>query len=63
MRNMDLHPTKAVLPDGTIMSGNVLRRNIFYYRDPEAKLYQAPQRAARPQRSRTTTWSGTSASR
>ncbi len=39
MRNMHTHPTKAVLPDRTIMSGNVLQRNIFYYRDPKAKLF------------------------
>ena len=40
MRNMQLHPTKAVLPDKTIMSGNVLQRNIFYYRNPDAKLFR-----------------------
>jgi parallel beta-helix repeat protein len=40
MRNMRLHPTQAVLPDKTIMSGNVLRRNIFYYRNPAAKLFR-----------------------
>jgi parallel beta-helix repeat protein len=39
MRNMHLHPTQAVLPDHTIMSGNVLRRNIIAWRDPQAKLY------------------------
>ena len=40
MRNMDLHPTKAVLPDGTIMSGNEFVRNIIAYRDPQAKLFR-----------------------
>jgi len=39
MRNMNLHPTNAVLPNGLIMSGNVVCRNIFYYRIPDAKLY------------------------
>ena len=39
MRNMSLHPSKAVLPDGTIMSGNVLTRNIVYYQNPKSKLY------------------------
>jgi hypothetical protein len=37
MRNMQTHPTKAVLPDGKIMSGNRYTRNIIYYRDPQAK--------------------------
>jgi parallel beta-helix repeat protein len=40
MRNMQLHPTQAVLPDKTIMSGNVLERNIFYYHNPAAKLFR-----------------------
>jgi len=39
MRNMNLHPTNAVLPDATIMSGNVLTRNIVCYQNPKAKLY------------------------
>jgi parallel beta-helix repeat protein len=39
MRNMDIHPNKAVLPDGKIMSGNQFRKNIIYYRDPDAKLF------------------------
>jgi hypothetical protein len=39
MRNMNLHPTNAVLPDATIMSGNVFTRNIIFYQDPKAKLY------------------------
>ncbi len=39
MRNMHIHPSQAVLPDRTIMSGNVVRRNIIYYRDPQTKLY------------------------
>jgi parallel beta-helix repeat protein len=39
MRNMQLHPRDAVLPDGTIMSGNEFRRNIICYSDPAAKMY------------------------
>ncbi len=39
MRNMQIHPKDAVLPDGKIMTGNVLNRNIIYYRDPQAKLF------------------------
>lgn len=39
MRRMDIHPSQAVLPDGLIMSGNVLRRNIIYYTDSAAKLF------------------------
>ncbi len=39
MRNMKLHPTQAVLPDNTIMSGNVLTHNLTYYENPKAKLY------------------------
>ena len=34
MRGMDVGPREAVLPDGTIMAGNVLRRNIICYRRP-----------------------------
>ncbi|MFH1024049.1 MAG: right-handed parallel beta-helix repeat-containing protein [Planctomycetota bacterium] len=40
MRNMKTHPKDAILPSGLIMSGNTLTRNIFYYRDPAAKLYR-----------------------
>ena len=40
MRHMELHPKDAILPDHTIMAGNVLTRNIIYYTDPKAKLYQ-----------------------
>lgn len=32
MRGMDVHPTKAVQPDGTIMTGNRFVRNIVPYR-------------------------------
>jgi hypothetical protein len=39
MRNMQTHPTEAVLPDKTIMSGNVFKRNIVAWRDPKPKLY------------------------
>jgi len=40
MRHMDIHPTQAVLPSGLIMANNVFRRNIVYYHDPNAKLFQ-----------------------
>jgi hypothetical protein len=40
MRNMDLDPREAVLPNGMIMTGNVFRRNIMVYRDPNAKLFR-----------------------
>ncbi len=40
MRGMNVHPKDAVLPDGRIMAGNVLRRNIIYYRDEKAKLFR-----------------------
>ena len=39
MRNLHLHPTNAVLPDNTIMAGNVLTHNLVFYQNPEAKLY------------------------
>ncbi len=37
---MELPPEKAVLPSGLVMANNVLLRNIFYYHNPKAKLYQ-----------------------
>jgi hypothetical protein len=40
MRNMQLHPKDAVLPDGKIMTGNEFHRNIIFYRDPQAKLFR-----------------------
>ncbi len=40
MRHADLDPRKAALPNGLIMAGNVLRRNIFCYHDPQAKLFR-----------------------
>jgi len=40
MRNMHIHPNDAPLPGGLIMTGNVVRRNIIYYNDPDAKLLQ-----------------------
>lgn len=40
MRNMDTHPSEAVLPNGLIMTGNAFRRNIVYYRDPKAHLFK-----------------------
>lgn len=39
MRHMNLSPTNAVLPDGTIMAGNVFTHNLVSYQNPEAKLY------------------------
>ena len=41
MRNMDVGPEQAVLPDGLIMSGNVFRRNIVYWSGPAAKLFSS----------------------
>lgn len=38
MRNMQLHPTNAPLPDGKIMSGNIFMRNIVAWMNPKAKL-------------------------
>jgi hypothetical protein len=38
MRNMNIAPPQAVLPDGLIMTGNVFRNNIVYYSDPGARL-------------------------
>ena len=40
MRNMSLHPTNAVLNDGTIMSGNILRRNIVSFSGLNALLWR-----------------------
>jgi hypothetical protein len=40
MRNMKTHPKDAALPGGLVMSGNQMRRNIFYYHSPSAKLYR-----------------------
>jgi hypothetical protein len=37
MRNMNIHPYKAVLPDGKIMSGNAFLRNIIVGMDPMAQ--------------------------
>lgn len=33
-------PRQAALPDGHTMHGNLVARNILYYRDPEAKAFQ-----------------------
>jgi len=40
MRNMDLDPRSAVLPSGLIMTGNIFRRNLIYYHEPQAKLFR-----------------------
>jgi parallel beta-helix repeat protein len=40
MRNMDVHPTKAVLPDGKIMSGNRFVRNIVAYRGEKSRCFR-----------------------
>lgn len=37
MRGMELHPKDAVREDGTIMSGDVVRRNIMYSNQPGVK--------------------------
>ena len=37
MRNMDLHPRDAIREDGTMMSGNVVRRNIMFSDQPGIK--------------------------
>ena len=39
MRNMDIGPEQAVLPDGLIMTGNVFDRNIVYWTGESAKLF------------------------
>lgn len=38
MRNMHIHPNEATLPNGLVMTGNLFRKNIIYYHDPDAKL-------------------------
>lgn len=38
MRNMNIHPNDAVLANGMTMTGNVFRRNICYYTDPDSRL-------------------------
>lgn len=37
LRNMDFDPRNAVRPDGTIMSGNIARRNIIAWKDPSVR--------------------------
>jgi len=37
MRHMELHPKDAVLPDGTVMAGNVFQKNVVAY-STESKL-------------------------
>lgn len=37
MRNMDLHPKDAIRPDGTMMSGNLVQRNIMFSDAPGVK--------------------------
>ncbi len=39
MRNMNLHPTNAVLPNGMTMRNNVFQRNIFCYSNPKSRLF------------------------
>jgi hypothetical protein len=38
MRNMNIHPRDAVLPDGLIMTGNEFTRNIIAYHGADAAL-------------------------
>lgn len=40
MRNMEVHPTRAPQPDGTIMTGNRFVRNIVSYLDDKAGGFQ-----------------------
>ncbi|MBM4153659.1 MAG: right-handed parallel beta-helix repeat-containing protein [Lentisphaerae bacterium] len=40
MRNMDLHPTNAVQPDGTIMTGNEFVRNIVAWTGTNTALFR-----------------------
>ena len=39
MRGMSQAPEAAILPDKTIMAGNVFTHNIIYYHNPKSKLY------------------------
>ena len=39
MRNMNCHPTNSILPDKTVMSGNRIVNNIFYYPDSTNSAY------------------------
>jgi hypothetical protein len=41
MPHMDLHPRDAVLPDHTIMAGNVFSKNILYWRNPAGSYVAA----------------------
>ena len=41
MRDMTLQPTNAPLPDGKIMTGNVLTHNIVCYQNPKAKFWNS----------------------
>lgn len=41
MPHMDLHPRDAVLPDHTIMAGNVFSKNIIYWRNPAGSYVAA----------------------
>jgi len=40
MRNMHIHPTNAVQPDGTIMTGNEFYRNIVVWRGTNTALFR-----------------------
>lgn len=37
LRNMDFNPREMIRPDGTVMSGNVARRNIIAWKDPSVR--------------------------
>ena len=43
MRHMELHPSDAVLPDGTIMSGNRFSENIVVLAQPRGGLRGGPE--------------------
>jgi parallel beta-helix repeat protein len=40
MRNMQVSPDQAILPNGMVMTGNQVFCNIFYYLTPQARLYR-----------------------
>jgi parallel beta-helix repeat protein len=59
MPRMDLHPTNAPLPDGTIMSGNVFTKNIAVWTNPSAVFMK--MRSANPAQNRSDSnlvWAG-----
>jgi len=39
MRNIQISPTQAILPNGLLMAGNQIFCNIIYYLNPKSRLY------------------------